>query len=32
MKQLQVENERLKRMYVYIAMQNELVKDAPAKK
>jgi putative transposase len=32
MKQLQAENERLKRMYVDIAMQNELVKDVLAKK
>jgi putative transposase len=32
MKQLQTENARLKRMYADIAMQNELVKEALAKK
>jgi putative transposase len=32
MKQLQAENARLKRMYADIAMQNELVKEALAKK
>jgi putative transposase len=31
-KQLQAENARLKRMYADIAMQNELVKEALAKK
>lgn len=32
MKQLQAENARLKRMYAEIAMQNELIKEALAKK
>ena len=32
LKQLQAENARLKRMYADIAMQNELVKEALAKK
>jgi len=32
MKQLQAENARLKRMYADIAMQNELIKEALAKK
>ena len=32
MKQLQAENARLKRMYADIGMQNELVKEALAKK
>ena len=32
MKQLQTENARLKRIYADIAMQNELVKEALAKK
>ena len=32
MKQLQAENARLKRMFADIAMQNELVKEALAKK
>jgi putative transposase len=32
MRQLQAENARLKRMYADIAMQNELVKEALAKK
>ena len=32
MKQLQAENARLKRMYANIAMQNDLVKEALAKK
>jgi putative transposase len=32
MKQLQTENALLKRMYADIAMQNELVKEALAKK
>ena len=32
MKQLQVENARLKQMYANMAMQNELVKEALAKK
>ena len=32
MKQLQAENARLKRMYADLAMQNELVKEALAKK
>jgi len=32
MKQLQVENARLKRMFADIAMQNELIKEALAKK
>jgi hypothetical protein len=32
MKQLHAENARLKRMYADIAMQNELVKEALAKK
>jgi hypothetical protein len=32
MKQLQAENARLKRMYADMAMQNELVKEALAKK
>jgi putative transposase len=32
MKQLQAENALLKRMYADIAMQNELVKEALAKK
>jgi putative transposase len=32
MKQLQEESARLKRMYADIAMQNELVKEALAKK
>tara|TARA_B110000908_G_scaffold171217_1_gene233188 strand:- start:48 stop:236 length:189 start_codon:yes stop_codon:yes gene_type:complete len=32
MKQLQAKNARLKRIYADIAMQNELVKEALAKK
>ena len=32
MKQLQAENARLKRMFADISMQNELVKEALAKK
>jgi putative transposase len=32
MKQLQVENTRLKRMYADVSMQNELIKEALAKK
>jgi putative transposase len=32
MRQLQAENARLKRMYADMAMQNELVKEALAKK
>ncbi len=32
MKQLQAENARLKRMYADVSMQNELIKDALAKK
>jgi hypothetical protein len=32
MKQLQVENARLKRMYADVSMQNELIKEALAKK
>jgi putative transposase len=32
MKHLQAENARLKRMYADMAMQNELVKEALAKK
>ena len=32
MKQLQAENARLKRMFADVAMQNELVKEALAKK
>ena len=32
MKQLQVENARLKRMFADVSMQNELIKEALAKK
>lgn len=32
MKHLQVENARLKRMYADVSMQNELIKEALAKK
>jgi len=32
MKQLQAENARLKRMYADVSMQNEVIKEALAKK